>query len=261
VHLVKVAAPLALAVTCMPARVAGQAVVPDSLPQQRLRWELVEVPAGPAILRREGRTDTVHVERFLMWRTEVPWDLFDVFYLRQDVPRAMRDSVDARTRPSRPYGAPDRGFGHRGYPVISVSHGAAVRFATWLSERTGHRYAVPTDAQWQRAADLALADGTALSVRAVVAENAGGTTQPVGSRAPDALGLHDLFGNAAEWVTDEKGNAWLRGGAFTDSLVAVGASARAAQRPAWNANDPQVPKSRWWLSDAPFAGIRLVRIP
>jgi formylglycine-generating enzyme required for sulfatase activity len=261
VHLLKLARRLVLVATIPLTGVASQAVTTDSLAQQRIRWELVEVPAGPAVLRRDGRVDTVHVGRFLIWRTEVPWDLFDVFYLRQDVPRALRDSVDARTRPSRPYGAPDRGFGHRGYPVISVSHGAAVRFAAWLSERTGHRYAVPTDAQWQRAADLALADGVAVSGRAVVAENAAGSTHPLGSRAADALGLHDLLGNAAEWVTDEDGGAWLRGGAFTDSLAGVHAATRAAQRPEWNANDPQVPKSRWWLSDAPFAGIRLVRIP
>lgn len=236
----------------------GQAVVVDSLPGMRLRWELVEVPAGRVVLSSEAGTDTVEVERFQIWRTEVPWDLFDIFYLRLDVPRSQRDSVDARSRPSRPYGAPDRGFGHRGYPVISVSHGAAVRFAAWLSERTGQRYAVPTDAQWQRAADLAFPAGEPAASRAVTAA---ASTAPIGSLLADRLGLHDLLGNAAEWVTAADGTPWLRGGAFSDGADAVNPSTRALQRAEWNATDPQVPKSRWWLSDAPFAGIRLVRIP
>lgn len=236
-------------------------MIHDSIPQPRIRWELVEVPAGHVILTREEGADTVAVEAFAIWRTEIPWDLFDVFYLRQDVPRDRRDSVDARTRPSRPYGAPDRGFGHRGYPAISVSHGAAVRFATWLSERTGHQYTVPTAAQWQRAHDLAFAPGDAIAPRAVVMENAEGTTQPLASRAADRLGLFDLLGNAAEWVTDADGNGCLRGGSFLDAVEVVAADACIAQRPEWNANDPQIPKSRWWLSDAPFAGFRLVRNP
>lgn len=237
-------------------------VVRDSLPGMRMAWELVEVPAGTVVLDVDGRVDTVAVERFLIGRTEVPWELFDIFYLRLDVARDRRDSVDVRMRPSRPYGAPDRGFGHRGYPVISVTHGAATRFALWLSERTGQRYAVATDAQWQRAADLAFPDGAlATPERAITAANSDGATHPIGALAPDRLGLYDLLGNAGEWVTGMDGTPWLRGGAYTDPAVRVTRRSRALQQPSWNQTDPQIPKSRWWLSDGPFAGIRLVRTP
>jgi len=34
--------------------------------------------------------------------------------------------------------------------------------------------------------------------------------------------------------------------------------ARERQTPEWNMTDPQYPKSRWWLSDAPFVGFRVV---
>src|SRR5690606_14835413 len=87
------------------AHLEAQLVVRDSLPGMRLSWEMVQVPGGPVVLG----PDTVEVETFLIGRTEVPWDLYDVFYLRLDVARDLRDSVDARLRPSRPYGAPDRG--------------------------------------------------------------------------------------------------------------------------------------------------------
>jgi formylglycine-generating enzyme required for sulfatase activity len=232
-------------------------VVRDSLPGMRLSWEMVRVPGGPVVI--DG--DTVQVATFLVGRTEVPWDLYDVFYLRLDVPRTMRDSVDARLRPSRPYGAPDRGFGHRSYPVISLTHGATTRFVTWLSERTGHRYTVMTDAQWQRAADLAFPNGSAEPNQAWTAENSDNATHPVAASAPDALGLHDLLGNAGEWVSGNGADAWLRGGSFADPVQGVTTASRARQHPSWNQTDPQIPKSRWWLSDGPFAGFRLVRIP
>jgi formylglycine-generating enzyme required for sulfatase activity len=231
----------------------------DSLPGQRVAWDMVPVPGGEVHL--PGVARPVTVPAFWIGRTEVAWELYDVFYLRFDVPRAERAGVDAASRPSRPYGAPDRGFGHRGYPAMSLTYRAAVDFAAWLSERTGHHYAVATDAEWQRAADLALGGGPVTDTLAWTARNAAGTTHPIGQRAPDRLGLVDLFGNVGEWVTGADGTPWLRGGSFQDSARAVGRAARTTQQPSWNKTDPQIPKSRWWLSDGPFAGFRLVRIP
>lgn len=239
-------------------------VVRDSIAGMRVAWEMVAVPAGTVVVPGPDGPAAVTVEPFLIGRTEVPWELYDIFYLRLDIPRAVRAGIDARSRPSRPYGAPDRGFGHRGYPAISLTHAAAVAFAEWLSEKTGHRYAVPTDAQWQRAADLAFARPPAAAEHAKVAWtrfNADGTTHPVAALAPDALGLHDLLGNAGEWVTGVSGAPSLRGGHYADPADSVGVDRRARQQPSWNQTDPQIPKSRWWLSDGPFAGLRLVRLP
>ena len=81
----------------------------------------------------------------------------------------------------------------------------------------------------------------------------------MGTKAPDAIGLLDLFGNAAEWVITTDGAPVLRGGSYRDPPAAVGPSARSVQDPSWNERDPQLPKSRWWLSDGPFAGFRIVR--
>jgi hypothetical protein len=81
----------------------------------------------------------------------------------------------------------------------------------------------------------------------------------VGAKAADGLDLGDLFGNAAEWVTTSDGQLVTRGGSFRDAAEAMGPAARAPQVEAWNERDPQLPKSRWWLSDAPFVSFRVVR--
>lgn len=246
-----------------PAGAAAQEVVRDSLPGLRLSWELVRVPGGEVTLPGPSGPVRAQVDSFLIGRTEVPWDLYDVFYLRLDVAREARPRVDASTRPSRPYGAPDRGFGHRGYAAISLTHGSALKFAVWLSERTGQRYAVASDAQWQRAADVAF-DGVTRSAMAPMvwsAANAEGAPHPIAMREPDRLGLYDLLGNVGEWVSGEDGTPYLRGGSYLTRSDALSPTHRERQIPAWNSTDPQDPKSRWWLSDGPFAGFRLVRIP
>lgn len=239
----------------------AQEVRRDSLPAQRLAWELVRIPGGEVTVPGANGPVRKQVASFELLRTEVPWELYDAFYLRLDVPRESRSAVDATARPSRPYGAPDRGFGHRGYAAISLTYASAVKFAAWLSERTGRTYAVASEAQWQRAADLAFA-GIAMSAyteHAWVAANAEGAPHPVATRAPDRLGLFDLLGNVGEWVTTEEGGGVLRGGSFLTRSDALSVTLRERQLPSWNSTDPQDPKSRWWLSDGPFAGFRLVR--
>jgi formylglycine-generating enzyme required for sulfatase activity len=199
----------------------------------------------------------------MIGRTELPWDAYDAFMLSppsaaQGAPAVGRRASDAVARPSRPYGAPDYGWGHRGFPTISVAREGAEAFCAWLSMRTGMRYRLPTEAEWTHVA--ALARGTSsIDSLAWHAGNSGGRTHAAGTRAPDALGLYDLFGNAAEWVTTADGQRVTRGGSYRDAPNAVGPAARAIQDDSWNERDPQIPKSRWWLSDAPFVGFRIVR--
>jgi formylglycine-generating enzyme required for sulfatase activity len=230
----------------------------ESIAGSLVSFEMVPVPAGAVTL--DGKTITVPA--FYIGRREATWDMYDVFALGLDAPRAS-GGVDATARPSRPYGAPDYGWGHAGFPVISVTRGAAEAYCEWLSAKTGKRYRLPTEAEWMHAASLG-AGGAALAPerRDAVAwhrGNADGRTHPVGSKAADGLGLFDLFGNAAEWVTTADGARVLRGGSFRDNAEAIGPAARSVQDDSWNERDPQLPGSRWWLSDAPFAGFRIVR--
>lgn len=209
-------------------------------------FEMVLVPGGKDVAP-------------LYWgRTEVTWDMYDVFALGLDADSPRPAGIDAIGTPSNPYGAPDYGWGHAGYPAISVTRQAAEAFAKWLSLKTGREYRLPTDAEWDHAAALAWQGRTADQV-AWHAGNAGMVTHPVGRKAADALGLFDLFGNAGEWVTDTGDALVLRGGTFRSGPDTIGPSARAVQDDYWNERDPQLPKSKWWLSDGPFAGFRIVR--
>lgn len=237
---------------------AQPAVLRDSVPGALFAFELVRVPGGEVMVAGRHGVDTMTVAPFHIGRTEVTWELYDLYAFGLDTAR-VTGRADAVARPSRPYGAPDYGFGHQGYPVISVTREAAAAFAVWLSARTGHRYRLPTEAEWQRAANLA-GEGEVDDL-AWHAGNAGAKSHPVAARPPDALGLHDLFGNAAEWVTSADGRRVTRGGSWRDPPGRVGPRARAVQDDSWNERDPQFPKSSWWLSDAPFVGFRLVREP
>jgi formylglycine-generating enzyme required for sulfatase activity len=237
----------------------------DTIPGTLVTFEMVPVAGGEVMVPGKGGVQRVTVPAFWIGRTEVTWDAFDIYAFRLDLSRAERGSVDASTRPSRPYGAPDHGFGHSGYAALSMTYHTATRYAEWLSAKTGKRYAVANDAQWLRAAELALGKAPLSAARvqelAWVEENSEAGAHPVASRAADALGLFDLLGNAGEWVTGLDSVPVLRGGTWRQPAAVVAGRPRDLQAPSWNVTDPQIPKSRWWLSDGTFVGFRIVRIP
>lgn len=238
----------------------AQEIVRDSIPGSLVTFELVRVSGGRVTLP-DG--STAEVGDFWIGRTEVTWDAYDIYAFRLDGSDPdLPAGVDAVARPSRPYGAPDWGFGHQGYAALSMTQHAATQYAAWLSAKTGHSYRLPTEAEWRRVLalaypDLEASDDAALAERAWFAPKADGTTHPVGSLAPDALGLYDLLGNASEWVMPADGARVTLGGSYRDSTLRP--VVRATQERAWNRTDPQIPKSRWWLSDGPFVGFRILR--
>ena len=85
------------------------------------------------------------------------------------------------------------------------------------------------------------------------------STQPVGAKAPNPHGLHDVYGNVGEWVAGDA--QILMGGAYKDPAEACTTTSRAQKQRSWQATDPQIPKSPWWLSDGPFAGFRVLCEP
>jgi len=226
--------------------------VPGSL----ARIDFVPIPPG--------ELDGVEVPGFWMSTTEIPWEAYDVFVHRLDLPEADREA-DAETRPSKPYINMDRGFGHNGYPAISMSSHAAQRFCRWLSEHSGRTLRLPTDVEWEYACRAGASspwstgsDEAAVDAVAWHRGNSSWKTHAIATKEPNAFGLFDMHGNAAEWCLETSGESVVCGGSYKDPLERLRADQRIEPSPAWNASDPQVPKSVWWLADAGWIGFRVV---
>lgn len=224
-------------------------------------FEMVPVPAGSVRVkdtRAAGGEREVSVAAMWVLPTEVTWDMYDVYVFALDLPEADRAAAyDAATRPSRPYIPPDRGFGHAGYPAISLHFRGAKGFCEWLSEKTGRKYRLPTADEF---AYLCAAGGgdAAGPETAWTSENSENKTQPVGKKKPNAWGLFDTKGNVAEWCVGPDGKGVAMGGSYLDTAADVACESSQKFQPSWNQTDPNLPKSRWWMSDCSWVGFRIV---
>lgn len=204
--------------------------------------------------------DGKDIKPFYLSATEVTWDLYDLYtYEVTPEEKGSPKGADAVTGPSKPYLPPDRGFGHANYAVLSTAHNAAQRFCEWLSQKTGHKYRLPTEAEWTHACELNAVGAPPVDEFAWHAGNAEEKTHEVGSKKPGALGLYDMWGNAAEWVVAADGKPTAMGGSFKDDAETLGCTARQQQARSWQVSDPQLPKSKWWLSDCSWVSFRVVR--
>jgi formylglycine-generating enzyme required for sulfatase activity len=240
----------------------------EAIPNHLVKFEMLPIPEGTIDLpdpKTPGKTATVKLKRFWMAKTEVLWDLYDIYAFRLDQSDEEKaKNADAESRPSKPYGAPDRGFGHQGYPAISMHQNAAEHFCKWLSAKTGKKYRLPTEAEWEYAARAGgpakKVEGSDLESIAWFWDNSDDKTHPAGQLKPNAWGLVDMLGNVSEWVVMPEGSKpAVAGGSWRDKADKVHSGFRDFYTPDWQAQDAHTPKSRWWLSDGPHIGMRVVR--
>ena len=262
------------------------------------RFTMGSPESEPGREPNEGPRHEVELSPFWIGTHEVTWAEYGAFMQRLESERRRRDDeqpvpqdawADAVTRPTPPYVPMDFGMGVDGRPAVCMTQFAARRYTEWLSMKTGRYYRLPTEAEWEYAcragSDSAYAfgdDAAELGTHAFYFDNADDSYHPVGTKLPNAFGLYDMHGNVAEWVLDaftpdgyavEPGTlrrdpvVWpteayphvVRGGSWDDDAPRLRSAARGRSKPGWKVQDPQLPKSIWYFTDAPFVGFRVVR--
>lgn len=105
--------------------------------------------------------------------------------------------------------AGDSGFGRGRQPVVNVSWDGAKQYVSWLSRMTGKKYRLLSEAEWEYAARAGTTtaffhgdDPEMLGQHAWHKGNSGDKPHPVGQKAPNTWGLHDMFGNVWQWLED-----------------------------------------------------------
>jgi formylglycine-generating enzyme required for sulfatase activity len=232
-------------------------------------------------------TKQVKLSDFWMGAFEITHDQFGIFYKDETVTQGSK--ADAVTRPTAQYIDLSWNMGKEGgFPVNSLSQDAALMFCRWLYQKTGIFYRLPTEAEWEytcRAGTNTLYpfgnDAKLLDQYAWFEKNSKNKYQKVGQKKPNPWGFYDMLGNVCEWTLDQYDENYfkiigeqpvdpvippgtryprsLRGGSYLDPAPLLANGYRFESESAWNKRDPQVPKSRWWLTDAPFVGFRIVR--
>lgn len=87
-------------------------------------------------------------------------------------------------------------------PALGVSWREASAYADWLSKKTGRKYRLPTEAEWEYAARAGSASAYWWGDKYDRSRISTGEAHAAGSADANAFGLHDFIGNAREWVAD-----------------------------------------------------------
>ena len=192
-----------------------------------LAMDLVLIPAGKFLMgdidghQDEWARTVVAIDKaFYMGKFEVTNALYKQFDSAHDSAYISEFAKDQSKR-----GQPVNGAAQ---PVVRISWQKALEFCEWLSQKTGRKFSLPTEAQWEYAcragtasamnygpvdADFGklanLADQRVVSlcrkspkwIPYISSVNDGAiVTATVGKYAPNAWGLHDMHGNVAEWT-------------------------------------------------------------
>ena len=245
----------------------------------------------------EGPLHQVTVAPFWMGKYEITWNAYEVWMSDTDILKRQvlglkpnqRDKLADRyqvTQPTEPYTDMSFGMGKRGFPAICMTQHAARTFCQWLSAKTGRYYRLPTEAEWEYACRAGTQtvyhfgdEPDRLKEFAWYYDNSDEKYHKVGGKKPNPWGLFDMHGNVAEWVLDQYvPNGYtqhaaknplviphslypriVRGGSWDDDPPVLRSAARIGSSEDWKEQDPQLPQSIWYHTDALHVGFRIVR--
>jgi formylglycine-generating enzyme required for sulfatase activity len=279
-------------------------------------FEMIPIPGGEFVMGSpenepgrnadEGPQFTVQVEPFWMAKTELTWAEYKTFMKTYDIFKRLSrqgirkvvslEETDAITIPTPLY-EPSHTYEYgddKQQPAVTMTQYAAKQYTKWLSGLTQIEYRLPTESEWEYAARAGSSaaysfgdNASELLEYASFAENSPEGAPKVGSKKPNAFGLHDLHGSVWEWtidqysadgygdragkkltvfeaitVPDNKELRCVRGGGWQDPAERLRSASRMGSADEeWKDSDPNVPLSPWWYTTDParMVGMRLVR--
>jgi len=297
----------------------------ETIPGTDVAFRMIPVPGGrfrmgspdaeASRTTDEGPAFEVGLDPFWIGRCEVTWGEYKRYMAAFELFKAMRSAgirpitpdneADAVTAPSALYD-PTTTFVNgedNALPAVTMTQFAARQYTKWLSGLTGRFYRLPAEIEWEYACRAGTEtawnvgdDVENLDDAAWFTDNSDEAPHPVGQKAANPWGLHDMHGNVAEWCVDELVSGgygrqaalpapvgvaatitWpqklyprvLRGGAYYDEATECRSAARRGSRdaggtrenPDWKDIDPNLPKSPWWYTEEPALGVgmRVVR--
>lgn len=293
-----------------------------TIPDSDQSIEMVPVPGGTFEMGPiNGSTHDITVDPFWMGKYEITWNEYNLFRneviedirtqiykelygvdiesdalssptLSEEALDLLRDNdvpADIISLPSPPYMDMSFGMGTDDFPAAGMTQYAAYMFTKWLTVKTGEFYRLPTEAEWEYACRAAnsdeyemITDESELGQYAWYQGNSDRKYHEPGQKQPNALGIHDMLGNVAEWTFDQYHEDYVsqlegepadnpffkptelypravRGGSWSDEAEATNCLERRASTSQWKMRDPQLPKSMWWLTNASFLGFRVVK--
>lgn len=244
----------------------------------------------------EGPQREIELSPFWIGKFEVTWDQFLPYAQRSNSeihtsagtpanPETVEEIVHWISAPTQMFTDMSFGMGlHDGYPAVNMTHHGASKFCQWLSLQTGHFYRLPTEAEWEYACRAGTTSpfscpAEEIEDHAVIdPEQVRTGYEKVGTKKPNPWGLHDMHGSVMEWCLDaylpsyahlaardpyhpptQRYGRVIRGGSWYDTAEFCRSANRYCSHPNLMAQDPQLPKSRWWLTDGHWLGFRLCR--
>jgi formylglycine-generating enzyme required for sulfatase activity len=216
----------------------------EKIPGTKIDFKMIAIPSGKFLIGSpstesfrkddEGPQTEIGLTKYWIGETEVTWDEYNAFLIEtgtegrteDQVVKIKQNKVDAITGPTPPYGNPGQGWGSGNRPAITMTHYAAQKYCEWLSLKTGKKYRLPTEAEWEYACranntgtyffegnpedysennfwnSIFGVDTSVINTYAIYSQNSMNKTGLPSQVKPNSFGLLNMLGNVKEFCSD-----------------------------------------------------------